>query len=256
MTPSPLHAAGGLLAGLSYPFRALALINRRRELWGYILVPILVNVVVAMVLYLGLFAGSWYALDSAIGPSGSELVTVVLVVLRVVLGLTLAVVIGFLMVRFGVVLGAPWYGRLSEHLEATLTGRAEQEVRLTVSAVLHDIWRALLFELKKLLLVLAIWLPSLLLLLIPVAGAMLYAIVGFLLGALISCLDFFDGPQERRRLGFRAKLNTVRTYFPASLSFGALAFILVSIPVVNLLSIPLCVTAGTMFLIDRESQRT
>jgi CysZ protein len=65
------------------------------------------------------------------------------------------------------------------------------------------------------------------------------------------CLDMFDAPLERRRLGFRQKLALVRRCFPASASFGLVCLGLVGIPFMNLLAIPLCVTAGTLFFCDR-----
>ena len=45
---------GGLLAGAAYPFQALAVLNRAPQLWRYVLIPILVNVVVGATVYLGL----------------------------------------------------------------------------------------------------------------------------------------------------------------------------------------------------------
>jgi len=240
-----------LLAGLAYPFRAIGLINRQPRLWRFIIAPIMVNIVVGALLYLGLYAGLLQLLDTYLVVGEGGLATVLLWIVRVLLAVTLAVGIGFLLVRFGVLLGSPWYSRLSEELEALLTGERAPPQRLTFRGVSYDLWRALQFEAKKLLLALSIWLPSLLLLLIPGLGGLLYAAVGITLGATISCLDFFDGPLERRRLGFRTKLGVVRRLLPASASFGLVAFGLVSIPLVNLLAIPLCVAAGNMLVIER-----
>lgn len=241
-----------LLAGLAYPLRALGLISRQRRLWKFVVGPIMVNIVVGAVLYLGLYAGLLRLLDSYITVGDGGLAAFFLWLVRALLAVTLAVVIGFLLVRFGVLLGSPWYSRLSEELEAQLTGHAPPPQRLSFRGVSYDLWRALQFEAKKLLLALGIWLPSLLLLLIPGLGGLLYAAIGITLGATISCLDFFDGPLERRRLGFRAKLGLARRLLPASGSFGLVAFGLVSIPLVNLLAIPVCVTAGNMLVIERE----
>ncbi len=238
-----------LLAGLSYPLRALALFSQTPRLWRYVVVPIVVNVVVGAVLYLGLFATLQHQLQVRLegGPFGAA----VAAILGLLLAVLLAVAIGFVLVRFGVVLGAPWYGQLSEDLEGILTGHVHKPDRLTVGTAAYEIWRALLFEGKKLALALVVWALSLLLLLIPVAGGILYPVVGIILGAIISGLDFFDGPQERRRYSFRQKLGTIRATLPGSLSFGLVALGLVSIPLVNLLAIPLCVAAGNLFVIER-----
>ena len=239
-----------LLAGLRYPLRALTLINRTPRLWQYIVVPIIANVFVGALLYFGLLFPLLGALDARIPDESSGLAAALLYTVWALLGVTLAIGVGFLLVRFGVVLGAPWYGQLSEELEALLVGRPAAPKRLTLGGVLGDIGRALQFEIKKLLLALMIWTPSLLLLL-PALGGLVYTVVGFALGATISCLDFFDGPLERRRLQFREKLSVVRRLLPGSASFGLVAFALVSIPLVNLLAIPLFVTAGNILVIEQ-----
>jgi CysZ protein len=244
-----------LFAGLSYPLRALSLIRQTPRLWGYVIVPILVNLVVGALLYLGVYLTLWQLLQAWLAGN-TAWAGVLLAVLGALLAVLLAVGVGFLLVRFGVVLGSPWYSQLSEELEALLTGQARPATRLTAAGVAYDLWRALLFELKKLGLGLSLWLLTLLLLLLPLGGPALHAAAGLLLGATISCLDFFDGPQERRRMSFRHKLATIRQTLPASLSFGLVAFSLVSIPLVNLLAIPLCVAAGNMFVIERALPAT
>jgi CysZ protein len=158
---------------------------------------------------------------------------------------------GFVLVRLGVVLGAPWYSKLSNQLELLQNGQPLPEDSAGLRAALRDLGRALAFELKKLLLVVSIGLALLLFNLIPVAGQTLAVVGGVALGATITCLDFFDYPLERRRLGFRQKLRLIRRSMPASAGFGLACFWLVSIPFVNLLSIPLCAAAGTLFFCDR-----
>jgi CysZ protein len=242
-----------LLAGVTYPLKALATINRNPRLWQYVVVPLLVNVVVGAVLYLGIYAGALRAIEAGFGLDASDqgLAAFLFLTVRVLLAVSLAIGVGFVLVRFGVVLGAPWYGQLSEELEGIITGNPQRARKLTAGEIATDIWRALQFEGKKLLLVLAIWLPSLLLLLIPGLGGLLYTGVGVALGATVACLDFFDGPLERRRLRFREKLGLVRRLMPGSASFGLAAFGLVSIPLVNLLAIPLFVAAGNIFVIEQ-----
>ena len=238
-----------LLAGLSYPLRALALFKQYPRLWRYVLVPIGVNIIVGSVLYLGLFATLQTQLQARLAESPFG--TVLIAILGFLLALLLAVSIGFLLVRFGVILGAPWYGQLSEELEGILTKNVHKPAALTLGSAAYEIWRALLFESKKLVLSLSGWLLTLLLLLIPLAGGVLSTALGLLLGSLIACLDFFDGPQERRRFRFRQKVGTVWVTLPGSLSFGLVAFGLVALPVVNLFAIPLCVAAGNLFVIER-----
>lgn len=240
-----------LLAGILYPFRALAMIRRHRELWGFVVVPIGVNLLVGVALYAGLYLAGLSQIDR-ISQAGGGMAGAIELLARALYIIVLAIVVGWLMVRFGVVLGAPWYGQLAARLEAIICGTSEPASKLSLAGVAYDIWRALQFELKKLLLTLAILLPSLLLNVIPLAGTALATAVSLALGATVACLDFFDAPLERRRLRFRQKLAVVRRNLPASASFGLLAAFLVAIPLLNLLAIPLCVTAGTMLVLERD----
>jgi len=240
------------LAGLAYPFRAIGLIRGNRDLWGLILAPIGINLLVGIVLYATLLSAGLGSIDTTIAGLPSWMAGLA-GLLRLLLAISLFIVIGYLLVRFGVVLGAPFYGLLSERLEVRLTGNAPPATPLTMPGVAYDIWRALLYELKKLLLALAIGLPLLLIGLIPVVGQVLSLVGQILLGSLITCLDFFDAPLERRRMRFRIKLGSVGATLPASLGFGLICFGLVSLPLINLLALPVCVIAGTLFMCERSN---
>jgi CysZ protein len=86
---------------------------------------------------------------------------------------------------------------------------------------------------------------------VPIVGAIVAGTGGLITSTLITCLDFLDAPLERRRLRFRDKLGTVLSHLPATAGFGLVCLFAVSIPIVNLVSVPVCVTAGTLFFCDR-----
>ena len=235
--------------GMSYPFRALAMFRRTPRLWRYVAVPLLVNVVAGVLLYAGLFFTGLQAINRIAVGEGA-LAATIRALLQALLIVGLLLLIGFVLVRFGVVLGAPWYSQLSAELEERSTGTPPPPGSSGLGGAAGDLGRALAFEAKKLLLFAAIGLPLLLLNFIPVAGSILATVGSIALGATIACLDFFDGPLERRRLAFRAKLGAIRRALPASAGFGLVALGLVSIPLVNLVAIPVCVAAGTLFVCD------
>ncbi|NWG20872.1 MAG: EI24 domain-containing protein [Chloroflexi bacterium] len=241
------------LSGASYPFHALVMLQRYPALWKYIAFPILLNILVGATIYAGLLLAGFRGIDALIATL-PEWASIVGWLLRALLLVTLLIATGYLLVRFGVVLGAPFYGRLSERLEELRDGVAFDAPPPTVSNVAHDVGRALLFEIKKLLLALTIGLPVLLLNLIPFAGSVLATAGGIALGATISCLDFLDPPLERRRLRFRTKLGAIRRGLPATAGFGLICLGLVSIPLINLFAVPLCITAGTLFYCDHKHE--
>lgn len=242
-----------IIQGATYPFRAFAYLLRNPRMWGFVAIPIVLNIVLAVTLYAGLLVAGFGAIDQLIADSNWSVALEWLLGLLLGAGLLLAT--GFLLVRFGVVLGSPWYSKLSEYIERERTGQAPPAEPLTPGGIARDLGRAMAFEGKKLLLVLVVGTILLLLNFIPVAGQIVSTIGGITLGAFIACLDFFDGPLERRRFRFREKLAAVRQSLPASLTFGLVCFGLVSIPFVNLLSIPVCVAAGTLFFCDYVHQR-
>jgi CysZ protein len=163
----------------------------------------------------------------------------------------LFLLIGFLLVRFGVVLGSPFYGKLSEQLEQHLTGHAPPAEPLTFIGITRDLSRAVTFEFKKLVLSLGALALVLLLGLVPIAGPALGVACQVAISTLVACLDFLDGPLVRRRLRFRDKLGALRRGLPTTAGFGLSCFALVSIPLLNLLAIPLCVAGGTLLFCER-----
>jgi CysZ protein len=172
---------------------------------------------------------------------------VLLGLVRLLLVIVLLLVTGFILLQFGVLIGAPWYGKLSEELEKMQTGQLQT---IEISPI-QEIGRAVQYELKKLVLTLGVGLPLLLFNFFPGIGTAIATAGGLILAATLVCLDFLDSALERRRLRFRQKLGVIRQSLPASATFGLVCLGLVSIPFFNLLAIPVCVTAGTLFFCDR-----
>ncbi|MGB3403362.1 MAG: EI24 domain-containing protein [Microcoleaceae cyanobacterium] len=266
--PGLIRAPIGFIAGASYPFRALSLLSSRPQLRKYVVIPLIVNFILGIILYLGLLLPGFHAIESltlfidsqidtwvANLPSWLSYLDVVAIVigwiLRVVFTLALLVIIGFILLQFGVIIGSPWYGQLSEKLEEIKTGKPAVVPPASLTGVFQDIGRAILFELKKLVIQLGFGIPLLLLNFFPGFGTIIFTVGGIILTASMACLDFIDSPLERRRLKFREKLKMLRLALPASASFALVCLGLITIPFVNLLAIPICVASGTLFFCDR-----
>ena len=235
--------------------------------------PIVINVVLGIGLYLGLLLPGWGAIDQWTahlpGWLAERVATLPLWAsrllgwlpavagfldegLRGLLAIGLFILTGLLLVQFGAIFGAPWYGNLAEQVERTQLGKIPTRA-LTLQNASEDIGRAIGFQLKKLLLVIGLGLPLLLLNLLPlpVVGSTIASGLGVGLAALLVGLDFLDPSLERRRLGFRRKLGVLLQTVPASATFCLSCLWLVSIPLLNLVTVPLCIVAGTLFCCDR-----
>src|SRR3954447_6064696 len=207
------------ISGALYPLYAASVLARTPRLWRYVLIPMLVNLVVGATLYAGLLFAGLSAIDALVAglPAWAG---VLAALLRALLIVGLLIVTGFVLVRFGVVLGSPWYTQLSAELELLRGGQPLPAQGAGLPMALRDLGRALAFEFRKLLLVVVIGALLLLLNVIPGAGQLLATAGWIALGATITCLDFLDYPLERRMFSFRAKLRVIRRSLPASAGFG------------------------------------
>ncbi len=266
-----VQVPGGFLAGFTYPLRAVFFLQKSPQLWICVLVPILINIAVGIGLYVGVLFPAWGAIDQWTSglpirlaewiqqapPKLAEWLTwlpawasVVDDVLRWLLAIALLVITGLLLVQFGAILGAPWYGNLAEQIERICMGQVPAGP-MSLSGALRDIGRAIAFQVKKLLLAVVLFVPLLLCNFVPILGGGVVSLGSTVVAALLVCLDFLDAPLERRKLSFRHKLGLVVRTLPASLSFSLVCLGLVSVPFLNLLAVPLCVVAGTLFTCDR-----
>jgi CysZ protein len=254
----------GLITGTTYPFRTLKIFWRSPSLLRFLIIPVAINILVGILLYGSLLFPAWNSLDAltlsidarvdrliADLPAWlgflDNLILVFAYILRFILLGILFLVTGFILLQFGTLLGAPWYGKLSEEMEKFRLG----EAKIVEVGFVLDLWRAILFELKKLVFWLAIAIPLLVLNLVPWVGSLVIGLLWVGLTAAIVGLDFLDGPSERRRFKFRQKLGILLRTFPASASFSFVCWALVSIPFINLLTVPICVASGTLFWCDR-----
>lgn len=237
------------VSALSYPLRAFGLLVRTPSLWRYVVVPIGVSLLLGAALYAALLWAGFRGLDGLMAqlpdwatPAGA--------LIRIALLVALFIVIAYLLVRFGVILGSPWYSHLSEQIEIMRTGSAPASEVEGVAGALGEIGRTLLFELRKLLLVVTCSLILLLIDLIPGPGTVIAAAGGIALGAFVACLDFLGPSLDRRRLGLRRQIGVVVRGLPGTAGLGLVCLGLVSIPFLNLLLIPVCVAAGALYHAD------
>jgi CysZ protein len=254
----------GLFLGATYPLRALGLFRKKPELLTYIAVPMGINLVLGISLYLGIVLPGWTWIGEVFAnwsvtwdgwiarlPSQLSFLDYLAVglawVVRVGLTVGLFVLVGVLLAQFGTLLGAPWYGKLSEKIEQLQT----QQLQIIEVGVVRDVTRALLFELKKIGLVLLIGLPCFVMGFIPVLSSTVVPVGWATLALTLVCLDFLDAPLERRRLKFRQKLGIIYRNIPTTLSFGAVCLVMMSLPIFNLVFVPICVASGTLLFCDR-----
>lgn len=234
MTVNPVSGAGYLLQGIG--------LIARPGLRRFVVVPLLVNIVVFSA---GIAAGvhwfegfltwmnaripgwlNWHGwLDWVLWP-----VFVVLLLLLVFYGFGL----------LANLIAAPFNSLLAEQVERHLNGQlpdAEGGFKRLLRELIPTLWD----ETKKTLYALAWTIPCLLLLWIPVVGAVLW----FLFSAWIAAVQYADYPMGNHGLKFREMRRRLRERRMLSLSFGAAASGLAMVPVLNFIAMPSAVAGAT-----------
>jgi len=257
MIASERVQSGGLraaLSGAAYPLRAAWLLVRAPALWVYMAVPVLINMVILGLLSYLLVPPALRWIDEIIRGLPPWALPLAFIP-RMLLLVALLLVLGFLVLQFGAIIGSPWYERLSQRLESRLRPERANwpEEPFNLRFVLRDIGRALAFTCYKAIVAIAVGIPIFLVGIVPLVGPFVAGVGQFTLGAFLVGLDVLDPPLERRRLSFGEKVALFFAQSPASFGMGAICLVLLGVPLLNLFFIPICVAAGTIFYCDRVS---
>lgn len=166
---------------------------------------------------------------------------------------TILLVFGF---TFGLVanwIAAPFNGLLAEQVERQLTGQAPPDSSLW--SLIKDVPRILRREWLKTKLLLPKLIGCLLLFLIPLVGQTVAPVLWFLLGSWMAAVQYCDYPFDNHKVPFQQMLQALRERRWTTLLFGALIMLLTSIPVINLLIMPVAVCAATAYWVDNFRTR-
>lgn len=138
---------------------------------------------------------------------------------------------------------APFNGLLAEKVEEHLTGKAVNDDGML--AVVKDTPRILDREWKKLLYVLPKAIGLFILLLIPALGQTLGPILWFGFTAWMLAVQYCDYPFDNHKVPFNEMRNSLKQKQGKAYSFGALVAIFTTIPILNLIVMPVAVCGAT-----------
>ena len=174
---------------------------------------------------------------------------------EILVGLLAFLVGAVLVLLVANVAAAPFHDALSEEVERIRTGRGAQG--FSVRALVGDLARTVALEATKLSAYLAIMLPLLLVSwLVPGIGSLVYSLAAFLFTAYYFALDYMDWAASRHGLSVRERIGLVRQHAAAALGFGTGVWVILFVPILNLLFMPAAVAGGTLLFLELSgSQR-
>jgi len=164
----------------------------------------------------------------------------------------LLVIVFFLFARVASAIAAPFNDLLSEKTEE-LTRGTFAETSFSFVGLLKDSARSIAHSFKILGIYVAVLVVVLPILLVPVAGGVIYAVLGALLSSYMFAYEYLGYPMDRRRFSFSEKRRFLRSHFRSTMAFGLGNLALASIPVINLLFIPAAAVGGTLLFLDMDS---
>lgn len=163
---------------------------------------------------------------------------------------------GILLTLFGLVLvvlgssivAAPFNDALSEAVESILTGEAAPP--FSFSRMVADLFRTVRLEVGKVLFYTLVVGPLFVVSFFVPGIGQLVSIVAFGLTAVYLGVDYIDWPAARRDWSVGDRVAFTRRQLAAVAGFGTGVWLLLFIPLVNLLFMPAAVAGGTLLFIE------
>ncbi len=236
--------------GFFYPFRCVKLFFKYPKLILYSIVPMIINLIIYGTIFFYTYKYITGKTTDAIDSKeiNNLIVYILGYLMKIVSFLLVLLICYFAFVIFGGIIAAPFNERISALIEEKeFSEKPVNDIGFFEEAVI-----SIREELKKILFYILFMIPLILINFIPMIGSTVSLISGSLFSFYYNALDYMDYPLSRRFIKFRQKLKFINSKKTLSTGFGAIAFILTFLPVINVLFNPLLVASGTSLFYKRE----
>ncbi len=237
--------------GFGYPFKSIGFFLKHPKIIAYSIVPFIINVIIYGTIFI--FSYKWI-----IGLSGQvtgaaetgatwwqELLNILILIISFII---LLFICYLAFITLSSIITAPFNEKISCLVEEAVT---KEKVKYDVG-FWKDAWLSIKAEFLKIIFYLSILIPILLLNFIPVIGSIFSTILGTLFSFFYNALDFLDYPMTRKFFNLRKKIKVVMSKKMLSIGFGCSVFIIMFLPIINILLKSVCVTAGTALFFEKE----
>lgn len=236
--------------GFFYPFRCIPLFFRKPKLILFSIVPVLINLLIYGTIFYFTFRWIYNTSSSVTGADSpdalfyQELLHILVLFTTIIL---LLVICYFFFITIGGIISAPFNEQLSLIVEEELTHVKYVNPR----GFFADSWISIKAEILKLGFYLSISIPLFFLNFIPVIG-FIFSILNIIFSSFYNALDFLDIPMTRKEIRLKDKIRITNRGGMLSYGFGAIAFIIMFVPVINVLLKPLLVVSGTSLFFEKD----
>lgn len=248
---NPVRSASEFFRGVGDVWRGFAFLLVHPSLWVSALIPFTLNILLLGGLaWLGWHLAApwieqWFFADHGFWMN------LLGWLVDILLWVAIALVVTFTFVPLASLIAAPFNDFLSEKVEILYHGRTVDE-SFSVRALVRGIAVSLRNCFKLTLLTLLMLGFALTLHLIPGIGSLLFALVSTAITIRFIVLEYTSYSMDRRYYTFERQRAFLRCHRARTVGLGAMAFVMVMIPVVNALFIPVSAVAGTLLFCDTE----
>lgn len=232
--------------------RAFAFLGQHRRLWGYVIAPALLSLVILVAIGIGVF----HLIDPAVAWVVGKLPGFLQSIVGSLLWLLVLVALGFgaLLVFVAVVgiVAGPFNEMLSEAVEAARTGQPPP--RFSLGRFARDFARGLAHGLRRLATAILGALLLFALGFIPVVGSVAALALGFYFTARASAYDCYDAVLARQDLGYDAKVAYLSQRRGRTLGLGAAVAGCLFVPGLNLIALGVGATGATLAWLDEPTR--
>jgi len=227
-------------AGMMLPWQAWGELGQLKARW-YIVIPVMLNITCAYLLFRYGLSGYLIAqvttfIDGRIPPAWDWVVAGI----SRMLDIAAFVFVTFLAVRIGTIIGSPFYAIIAERFDRQYLAYDDTPQMSFVWSIITAVW----FEIRKIGLLVVIWVIGVLIQFVPVIGSLIGVLWVLAGSGFTTLLDYTDASMGRRNLTLRQRTVLFVNNLPETIGFALAVTPFVSFPVINIFSIPLFVCAG------------
>ncbi|MCA9385100.1 EI24 domain-containing protein [Candidatus Dojkabacteria bacterium] len=241
-----------ILHSLIAPIRGVSYILSHPRTWLLILIPYVINTVLIIAFFAYVQSFGVDQVNRLLSIDLFAEYSFVVNVLRAAATVIALILSVFIFLSIGMIVAAPFNAFIIDRL---LDENDIQDIfhYKGVKLILFETWRAIKFEIAKLMVSIIFFIPSLLLNFIPVVGNIAFTVFNFIVLSFMTMLDLTDQANSRKGFSFRKKLQLLADN---GLLFGPFALItafLFSIPFINMLFLPIAHVAANILYVDSKN---
>ncbi|HET9625669.1 MAG TPA: EI24 domain-containing protein [Kofleriaceae bacterium] len=228
----------------------MAALRRHPKLWKYVVAPALITALLLVGLVIGVLELVHPISHWVHGHLPARLADAAGTTITAVIGVVLWIAVPILFVPLAGVVAGPFAEKLSERLEAALTGQPAADT--TFGDFLHGLVLAVAHGLRRLIAALFGLLVVFIIGWAPVIGAIAGVVVAAWIAAHSAAYDSYDAVLGRRLLPYGAKLAYLKQHRARTMGLGAAVAGMLLVPGLNLVALGLGAAGATVASLELE----